>query len=115
MKFNDLTPEQKKIICNGCGKKGGIIPVPDFCFTASCNQHDFNYWKGASWGFKRLARLTADQKFYEALLNDVAMQPKERQHYYYRWAYRFFIAVRLFGWCAFNWFRPKTEKDLPDA
>lgn len=113
LKFADLTEAQRSAICNGCGRKGGLVPVPDFVFTASCDRHDFGYWRGAPWGFKRLRRLECDQRFYEALLNDVAEQPKEKQAFYYRWAYRFFLAVRFVGWCAFNWGRERTEKDLP--
>jgi|LGOV01.1.fsa_nt_gb hypothetical protein len=35
--YTELSPEQKKEICNGCGAKGGWIKVPNFLFKASCN------------------------------------------------------------------------------
>ena len=32
IKYADLTPEQKKFVCNGCGGIGGWINPPEFLF-----------------------------------------------------------------------------------
>ena len=47
----DLTPAQKKEICNGCGTKGIVgYVVPDslwgLCITEACNIHDYMYEAG---------------------------------------------------------------------
>ncbi len=34
-KYEDLTPEEKKEICNGCGGKGGWIKPPHAVFFVS--------------------------------------------------------------------------------
>ena len=112
MRYSDLTPYQKQIICNGCGPKGLFIPVPQFIFFASCNHHDFKYWRGAGFGFKRLARLKADQQFYSKMLDDIEGAPFLKQSKYYLWAYRYFKMVRAFGWMFFNWGNPKNQDDL---
>lgn len=38
--FTDLTPEQQATFGDGC------TFVPDFIFTASCRQHDYQYARG---------------------------------------------------------------------
>ena len=55
LKYRDLTQEQKEKICNGCGSKGGFIKPPNFIFKASCNHHDFNYWRGNTKELKKKA------------------------------------------------------------
>lgn len=78
-KTTELTYEDFKIlkkywIINGCGGKNcGILQkiilkilTPVF-FEASCDLHDFGYWKG--WNEAR--RLECDQKFYEKILEDL--------------------------------------------
>ena len=113
IKYNDLTPYQKEAICNACGPKWLPIKLPDFIFTADCHQHDFKYWRGALFGFKRLMRLKADVQFLLAMLNDVENCPAEERYIYYRWAYRYFMVVRVLGWTAFNWRKMRTKGDLP--
>jgi len=99
LKHKGLTPEQKKYICNGCGSKGGWIKPPNFIFKASCNQHDFHYWRGC----KESDRKKADKSFYKYMKIDI----KERDYnffkkaWYYTWAYSYYKAVRIFGKKAF--------------
>lgn len=75
----ELTAEDFKTlknfwIMNGCGgcNRGFFqkiilkILTPIF-FEASCDLHDFGYWKG--WNEAR--RLECDQKFYEKILEDI--------------------------------------------
>lgn len=126
IKYSDLTSAQRDQICNGCGKKGGIIPVPEFIFTACCNQHDFKYWRGhgpslksrAFWRRplyhmlqKRLARKKADIQFFMAMSRD-AESLAGHQNKYFDLAHIYFEAVRKFGWCAFNWGKERTIDDI---
>ena len=112
IQYEDLTEYQRAAICNACGPKWLPVKLPDFIFTADCHRHDFAYWRGARFGFKRLARLKADVQFFLAMLNDVEDCPAEDRYVYFRWAYRYFIAVRLLGWTAFNWGKMKTQENL---
>lgn len=99
LKYSNLTPEQKKIICNGCGGKGGFIKPPDFIFHASCNQHDFYYWRGGDEKDRELA----DIQFYEAMSIDILNAKWYLKPYYRFWAYTYYIAVRIAGGKFFNY------------
>jgi len=88
IRFNDLTDEEKEMICNGCGPKGGLIPIPNFRFEASCNHHDFNYYIGCT----EKQRKKADKQFLAAMRLDAG-----RNIYYRVWAYTYYMAVRAFG------------------
>lgn len=102
--FADLTPEQRARICNGCGPKGNFVPVPDFLFTASCDHHDFRYWRGGI----ELDRLAADNEFLYAMLAD-AGECHEMQVA----AYTYYLAVRVFGAVCFHYAAtPRDENDL---
>ena len=88
----------KSIICNGCGPKAWFIPVPEFCFTASCDHHDYKYFLGGT----AEDRLKADIEFYKAMKNDAnTHSPFWLRRRYLVWAWIFFVAVRLFGSPAF--------------
>ena len=92
--FKDLTNKQKKKICNGCGGKGGFINPPEFLFHASCNHHDFLYWRGST----EEDRKKADRTFYEYMHLDIANEPSRLKRLYYLfWAYSYYKAVRVFG------------------
>ena len=93
MKYKDLTPNQKRIICNGCGGKGSKVPVPEFLFHASCNHHDFEYWRGCT----KEDRRKADVNFYREMLRDAKGASWIKQPYYKLWAWIYFRAVRMFG------------------
>ncbi len=58
IEYQELTPEQKKEICNGCGAKGGI-PVPNTMYgldlSEPCQIHDFRYYDGETWKDKIFA------------------------------------------------------------
>ena len=94
LRFRHLTEEHKRLICNGCGPKGGIVPIPDFLFHASCDHHDFNYWIGCN----RLHRKKADLQFYREMLRDAGGNP-----WYKFWAKVYYRAVRWFGASRFYW------------
>lgn len=95
LKYSDLTQVQKASICNGCGGKGSWIPVPNFLFKASCNQHDFYYWRGCT----ERDREAADAALYKYMNIDVEESGKSSlvKVWYYSWAYVYYKFVRKFG------------------
>ena len=104
IRYHDLTEEQKKVICNGCGPKGGWMPVPEFFCHASCNHHDFNYWLG----YREIDREKADKQFYVEMKKDAERNPWKRV---VAWSY--YKAVRWFGGACFHYStRERDEKDL---
>jgi len=103
VRFRHLTDYQRQMICNGCGPKGGIVPIPEFLFHASCDHHDFNYWIGC----KRVHRKKADLQFYREMLKDAGGKP-----HYKLLAKMYYRAVRLFGWACFHW--ASRQRDLYD-
>ena len=117
--YKNLSHLERRVICNGCGRKSGFIPVPEFKFTASCNQHDFNYWLGGS----EADRLKADYQFYVAMKHDATYDEEGNKRnflvrrYYLTWAYIYYKAVRTCGGNkklgGFNYRDvPRTWKDL---
>lgn len=113
LRYRDLSNSEKKDITNGCGGKGGIINPPEFLFNASCNQHDFYYWRGGNW----IDRLKADWGFYLEMLKDISLATKWyqilRKILYIFIATIYFFAVRLIGWKFFEYRdKMKTKKDL---
>lgn len=67
LRYRDLTKEQKKAICNGCGGKSGIVNPPGVSVNAPCNHHDFLYWRGCT----EEDRESADNEFYELMKLDI--------------------------------------------
>jgi hypothetical protein len=109
LRYRDLTPEQKTKICNGCGGKGGFINPPEFLFHASCNQHDFYYWRGGT----ETDRKEADDTFYKFMQLDVVVEDNFiKRNYYSLIAFVYYKAVRLFGRKYFNYGKRKTKDDL---
>jgi hypothetical protein len=108
IRFKDLTEEQKKFICNGCGGKGGSIQPPNFFFKADCNHHDFNYFLG----FTEAHRKEADYQFWCAMKEDVRNQHWWKRPFFYTMAYTYYRAVR---WCGKKFFYYGTqERTLED-
>lgn len=100
LRFRHLKEAERRAVCNGCGGKGGIVPIPDFFFTASCDHHDFNYWQGC----KEADRERADREFYLAMKRDV----RARLAWWRRWwgyvlAFAYYRAVRRFGRAFFHY------------
>ena len=103
VRFKDLTEKQKFIICNGCGPKGGWVPVPEFFCHASCDHHDFNYWLGGSeWD-----RLKADNQFYTEMRKDAGWNPLKQSV-----ALTYYLAVRTCGWSCFRY--ADKERNIDD-
>ena len=104
IRFSDLTEEQKSVICNGCGPKAGWVPVPEFFCHASCDHHDFRYWKGGS----EADRKDADHDFLSMMLKDAGSDPGKQTI-----AFTYWMAVRLFGASCFHYSsRERDETDL---
>lgn len=108
--FHHLTPFEVKCICNGCGGKGGKIDPPEFLFNASCNQHDFYYWRGGN----ESDRLKADIMFYNEMKADAKDETKlVKRLLYIAMAFVYYRAVRRAGKKFFNYTdKPMTREDL---
>jgi hypothetical protein len=99
--FEQLTEDQKATLCNGCGGKGGTVPVPQFMFHASCDRHDYHYWIGCTEADRHAANLD----FYARLIRD-ADRSADDKFWLWRWAVRaslhdaariYYEAVEYFG------------------
>lgn len=94
IKYEDLSEEQKSIICNGCGGKGGFVKPPHAVFfETSCNHHDYGYYKGC----KERDRIACDRKLKQAMYKDCKRLPWYKQIRYLPWCDLYYKAVRLFG------------------
>ena len=104
IRYRDLSTGEKEFICNGCGPKGGFIPVPEFFCHASCDHHDFNYWIG----YTEYDRQKADWEFYTAMRKDAGKNPIKQLV-----ALAYYAAVRKFGAACFHYGdRERDWKDL---
>lgn len=109
LRYSELTEEQKKFITNGCGGKSGWINPPEFLFHASCNQHDFYYWRGCT----EEDRLKADTEFYELMKKDASEAKWYLRPHYYMWAWTYYMSVRVMGKKFFYYAdKQKTIEDL---
>lgn len=107
IRWRHLTPKERAVICNGCGPKGGPIPVPDFVFTEACNHHDFNYWLGSS----KLQRKKADLQFLAEMIAEACGVRK-----YIILAGIYYRAVRWFGGRCFHYARrQRTKRELKEV
>lgn len=95
-----LTPEEKKEICNGCGGKGSsVVPPHAVFFEASCNHHDYGYWKGGA----EEDRKKCDDTFYRMMKKDCDRLPWYSKPRYKVWCWIYYKAVRTFGKKYFNY------------
>ena len=95
VKLEDLTQSQINQFCNGCGGKGGWIKPPHrIFFKASCNHHDYGYFKGCN----RQHRKRADKKLYDAMMEDCRTLPEDQEIMYKPWCLLYYLAVRIMGW-----------------
>lgn len=108
-RYEDLTPAQKRHICNGCGPMGWGWLVPDFCFRAAGNRHDFAYWMGGGWSDK----LAADLEFLANCLRLALNRRRRRRlHSLATLSFIYFGAVLLGGRRSFEFGPRKTRRDL---
>jgi len=108
-KYEDLTPQQKSFICNGCGKKGGKLKAPDWFMLADCNHHDYGYYRGHT----EEDRKKCDETFLKEMKKDVSRSPFYLKPARWSAAYAYYWAVRWFGKSAFYFAeKPRTLGDL---
>lgn len=99
MRYEELTDRMKAYICNGCGGKGGIvIPPKAIFFNASCNHHDYGFWKGGS--FRDMMNCNAT--FFSEMIKDCNRLPFWKRPYYYGWCATYYWGVFLAGSMFFN-------------
>ena len=111
--YRDLTPTQKKKLCNGAGKEGlqGWL-VPDFVFREAANRHDFDYWKGCTEKHKK----AADRRFLENMLNAAEYKSPGKKRFllarmfFRRMAIRYYAAVMELGGTALGGFHYAQEQ-----
>lgn len=109
LKYSDLAEDEKALICNGCGGKGGWVKPPQFMFHASCNHHDFGYWKGGT----DADRKDCDVKFLQAMIGDAAiLDGLHRRLWHYVMAFAYYLAVRRCGGKFFNYGPKRGFRDL---
>lgn len=108
LRYSDLSTQDKINICNGCGRKGGWFNPPEFLFHASCNQHDFYYWRGGT----EEDRKEADDLFYKFMKQDVAEGNWYIRPFHYLVAFTYYTAVRISGKKAFQYGEMKDATDL---
>jgi hypothetical protein len=99
LRFRNLNCFEKQLMCNGCGGKGGVLNPPELRFTASCNHHDFNYWLG----YIEEHRKEADLQFLDSLRVDASGAPWYTRWWHYSAAWKYYLAVRIFGAQFFNY------------
>ena len=84
--WSDLSNEEKRAMSDGCGSKGFWVPIPNFMFKASCDQHDFYFWRGGSGSLRK----KVDKEFLSAMLDDAGSKYR-----YKLWAYLYYYGVRF--------------------
>lgn len=103
-----LCEYERSLLSNGCGGKGGWMDPPDFCFEASCDHHDFNYWLGGD----EAARKRADEQFLAAMLADAKLLSWPRRMVHTGLAHIYYNAVRMWGGRFFNYGTPRGWLDV---
>jgi len=108
-RWSQLSARQRALFGNGCGAKGGRFNPPDFLFEASCDQHDFYYWRGGTEG----DRAMADAGFFAAMRRDALRSPLHLRWFHRGAARVYYLAVRRWGGAAFSYrMEPKRWDDL---
>ncbi|MBA3776897.1 MAG: hypothetical protein H0X11_10720 [Betaproteobacteria bacterium] len=105
--FEELSPVQRFVICNGCGAKGGWfkwLRPPALCFSTACDRHDYAYWVGGTKADRRFA----DRCFWSACKRavwdwaDIRGYGRGRVAVRMIAAWLFYRAVRLAGAGSFH-------------
>lgn len=107
-KYENLHDDERRVITNGCGAKGGWVKPPQFRFKASCDHHDFGYWRGGD----ETDRKIADARFFGAMVTDAAMLSWYRRPVHLLLSYVYYRAVRFGGRSAFHYGQKRGWEDL---
>lgn len=100
--WSDLSLEERLNFGNGCSR------VPDFIFTASCRQHDFNYSRG---GYLR-AKIKADYDLCVRMFDDAF---SHQFWYVYMWIgviYFLGLSFLPFSYLRFTWGRWRSKEEV---
>jgi len=98
-KYWELTEEEKKKVCNGCGAKGSFLAkmIPQGKFREACNIHDYMYYIGKTDEDKKVA----DRVFINNLNRIVEAMPLVLKPLAKSLARVYYEAVAKFGYEAF--------------
>lgn len=104
-RYQDATPDQLKLICNGVGPSWAPPPVRKtmtllsnwFFDEASWQHHDFGYYIGRT----EKERAEYDAKFFDAMIKDCQQLPWHKKANGYSLSCFFYASVRLFGSASF--------------
>ena len=111
LRWHHLSDADIVQVTDGCGRKGGWMRPPEHLFfDASCDQHDFYYWRG----HREADRKIADTAFYEVMKRDVGQAAWYRRPWLHSVAWLYFRAVRIWG-KQFFYYGPsyRTREQLP--
>lgn len=100
--WHDLTPDEQATFGNGCSW------VPDFIFTARCQQHDFNYTRG---GYL-FSKIDADYQMCVRMFDDAFAH---RLWFLYMWVgVIYFIGLTFlpFSYFFFTWGRYRSKAEI---
>src|SRR4030042_1847185 len=93
-KVEELTEREVRLLCNGCGAKGGCITPPYAAFfETSCNHHDYGYHKGG----QEENRKICDDTLRAYMKKDCSRLPWYKWLRYRPWCELYYCAVRMFG------------------
>ena len=107
LEYEDLTPEERDYLTDGCGNK--FLNVPDFDFGECCRRHDFGYWQGHS----KEDRLRIDKEWYADMIKASRKYGFVRRYMLKIAAMVYYRAVRAASWRFFNFSdRYLTREDL---
>lgn len=126
IRYRHLTEDQKNIICNGCGGKGGLVKPPHRTFfKKECNHHDFNYFLGHTEDHRAKADLQLLMAMKKKVQNNPITELRSELHWsvryvapdfvvrkiMLRWCWAYYMAVRV-GGHSFFYYGDK-EQNLP--
>lgn len=101
--------KKDKILIEKKGKCGAtFLMIPQFCFKASCSQHDFYYRRGGNLADK----MRADIQFYSAMLFDCTELIWYKMIFLFTMATIYFIMVSVFGILFFTFGKYKTKTQI---
>lgn len=106
--FKDLTPDEQAEYGNGCGLEAKLLNVPDFIFTASCQQHDFNYERGG-WFWDKVK---ADFDFFYYMWLDASVSKRPILYRIVSVIYFIGVFCNPISWFAFTYGRWRTKEEI---
>lgn len=94
----------------GCGPGRTVLFIPQFIFSASCQQHDFYYNRGGG----IFDKVEADLMFFAHMAKDIANSEASfgKKCLYMLAAKLYFLWVMTFGFFVFTWGRYRTQDEI---